>query len=155
MTGMGKQVQVAGELVADLRQPVPHWAVIVEQSTNRSHPDSLLRIDHRINQSNWPDGGQVSAACTLISVALVRGISCASAPGPTAGIWNAMPGISIRQSVHLCIAPGALMKCTWHARRCGSLWGSTWSTRHLRQSGVFRWTGVRMMSSPTTCRTPI
>ena len=54
-----------GELVADLRQPVPHWAVVVEQSTNRSRPDSLLRTDYRINTSDWPDGGQVGAPCTL------------------------------------------------------------------------------------------
>jgi hypothetical protein len=56
------RLQVQGELVADLRQPVPHWAVVVEQSTNRSRADSLLRTDHRINQSNWPDGGQARAA---------------------------------------------------------------------------------------------
>lgn len=46
--------------MSDLRQPVPHWAVLKEQSTNRSRADSLLRIDSRINGSNWPDGGQAS-----------------------------------------------------------------------------------------------
>jgi hypothetical protein len=93
---------VNGELVADLRQPVPHWAVIVEQSTSRSRPDSLLRTDHRINTSDWPDGGQVGAARTLGSrpPALLRNNPLDSA-SPAAGdrIWG--PGYRAHASEHM------------------------------------------------------
>ena len=55
--GLGAQCD--GELVADLRAQVPHWARVVEQSASRHRPDSLLRSDSRINRSDWQEGVQV------------------------------------------------------------------------------------------------
>ena len=50
-----------GELVADLRAQVPHWATLREASASRTREDSLLRTDYRINESDWADGCQASA----------------------------------------------------------------------------------------------
>mmetsp|Transcript_19298 Transcript_19298/g.58284 ORF Transcript_19298/g.58284 Transcript_19298/m.58284 type:complete len:576 (+) Transcript_19298:406-2133(+) len=48
-----------GELVADLRPNIPHWAKIAEESASWLRPDSLLRMDARINKSDWQEGVQV------------------------------------------------------------------------------------------------
>ena len=51
--------QVGGELVADLREGRPHWAVLVEQNASRFRNDSLLASDPRIMHSGWQEGCQV------------------------------------------------------------------------------------------------
>jgi len=58
--------QVRGELVADLRAQVPHWATLREAAASRHRNDSLLVTDFRINGSDWQEGVQVHMAAILI-----------------------------------------------------------------------------------------
>lgn len=64
-------MQVGGELIADLRAQIPHWAVLREASASRSRPDSLLASDPRISTSDWPDGAQACTSHSSVILLLV------------------------------------------------------------------------------------
>lgn len=58
-TAVVQCLQVRGELVADLRAQVPHWAALREAAASRHRNESLLVTDSRINSSDWQEGVQV------------------------------------------------------------------------------------------------
>lgn len=51
--------QRGGQLIADLRPQIPHWAVMVEEAASRSQPNSLMVTDPRLASTDWQDGAQI------------------------------------------------------------------------------------------------